>query len=299
MLSSSGTPPETTDPIEKFLSNVHPGNEILWEKTAKQLEELGVDDIRDIQFLKETDLIPLLKPVQARKLLAKVQDMDFTQQSKACTPKPHSPSSMESLSAESSHEQGPHSDCELDISGRVKQMGISSKEADRKWLNSFIAPWDRFSPGLRVACSQKRPTHSERLDMVRKLCEAISLYTRLPGRAALRDIAKKIESKYPESFQDCVPSVDEEGKTVMKVVVSGSDSLALQLENGMVNHYSRGHKSLKRKFYQMVEGDKEDDLPKTTDTTKRAKSGGRLPDSYGCFLWQPEQRKVRRMIHKN
>ena len=60
---------------------------------------------------------------------------------------------------------------------------------DENWVSSFIVPWDRVSPGLRLASShKKRPKHSERLDMVRKVCEAISVYTQLPGRAALRDI---------------------------------------------------------------------------------------------------------------
>ena len=129
-MSSSGTP-ETKGPIEKFLDKVFPGNEILCERTVKQLEELGVNDVHDIQYLKETDLIPHLKPIQARKLLSKVQDMDFTRQSRACTPNLFSPPSMESLSAESGLEQGSRSDWELNVFSvkyAEQQAGGSSKE---------------------------------------------------------------------------------------------------------------------------------------------------------------------------
>ena len=89
---------------------------------------------------------------------------------------------------------------------------------------------------------------------------------------------------------DHMPSTDEQGKTVLKVIGSGSDSLALQLENAMVNHYSRGHKNLKTKLYHLADGDKEGDSPGLTGTSsKRAKCGGRLRDNYSCHLWQPEQ----------
>ena len=44
---------------------------------AEKLEDLGVKSIADIRLLKEDDLMPTLKPVQARKLLAVAQSSKF------------------------------------------------------------------------------------------------------------------------------------------------------------------------------------------------------------------------------
>ena len=92
----------------------------------------------------------------------------------------------------------------IHIVNRMLQLNIPShKPVDGNWVSTFVVPWERFAPGIRQACAQKkRPKHSDRLDMVRKVCEAVSLYTRLPGRAALQNIARKVVSQYPESFKD-------------------------------------------------------------------------------------------------
>ena len=197
---SSGTPPESRSPIQKYLEQISPQDLILCQRTAKHPEDLGVDSVPDIGYLKETDLVPaVLKPVQARKLLSS-QGKDATgPRSSVC-----SISSMESLSSNLSLEGEQHSYCEQNASVEHSEPQASgSSTADGNWVSTFVVPWERFAPGIRQACAQKkRPKHSDRLDMVRKVCEAVSLYTRLPGRAALQNIARKVVSQYPESFKD-------------------------------------------------------------------------------------------------
>lgn len=132
---------------------------------------------------------------------------------------------------------------------------------------TYDVPWHKMPPNLMLALSEKkRPKPKERRELVRIVIDnVLSKECGRPGRAKLREIAKKIVEQYPCSFQD-----RELNGT--KVIGTGYDALFIQLENRLEN--------IRRPF--------------TFSSTKRPAEGedtvrkkSTLSDRYGCVEWQP------------
>jgi len=125
-------------------------------------------------------------------------------------------------------------------------------------------PWHKMPPNLMLAISErKRPKSKERRELVTD--DVLSKGHGRPGRAKVREIAKKIVEQYPCSFQD-------RKLNGIKVVGTGYDGLFIQLENGLEN--------ISRPF--IFSSTKR---PAESEDAVSRKST--LSDHYGCVEWQP------------
>lgn len=128
-------------------------------------------------------------------------------------------------------------------------------------------PWHKMPPNLMLALSEKkRPKPKERRELVRIVIDDVLSKGRgRPGRAKLREIAKKIVEQYPCSFQDREINGN-------KVIGTGYDALFIQLENRLEN--------ISRPFTFSSTT-----RPAESEDAVRRKST--LSDRYGCVEWQP------------
>ncbi|CAK8690878.1 uncharacterized protein LOC143465988 [Clavelina lepadiformis] len=162
------------------------------------LESLGVENKKDLIYVSEKDILPVLKPVQARKLITSWKqddDHDYSDSSK------------------------------LDVSNvsDTSEVSSSSTTDSLDWIYRFDIPWNDFPQGLLQSCENFRvPDPLLRLEMVRVLVDAIFMKTKRPVRRELSTIAYQIVSKYPQSFKDEVDGI---------TIGTGHESLTSQLSD--------------------------------------------------------------------
>ncbi|XP_073327066.1 uncharacterized protein [Pagrus major] len=141
--------------------------------------------------------------------------------------------------------------------------------SDNSWHFKFQIPWQKIpSEIIRKLERGKRPTKSDRLEIIRLIVSEILTMCPTPGKKHISEIARKMTKAYPVAFTDVI-----EGE----VVGSGYDSLTKQMVS-RVDNLKRGNTSLSLKRQSISNSEGED-----TPTQKK-----RL-DTYGCTNWQPTQ----------
>ncbi|XP_048853978.1 uncharacterized protein LOC125721875 [Brienomyrus brachyistius] len=191
------------DSIRSSITKVLPDlSALILEIVLETLQSLGVETSEDLQFISETDLNSVLRPVQARKLLAAwkqtTPNMEISSQASIS-----SPSSCSSFSA------SPSPIYSLD------------------WVDNFRIPSEDFPEDL-IQCLQreKRPKPRLRREMIRIIVKEMMKACASPSRRASTEIAKKLVAMYPKSLQDVI-----EGE----VVGQGYHSLVKQIQARIEN----------------------------------------------------------------
>lgn len=243
-----------------------------------KLEELGVSDAQDLQFVGEVDLVGLIKPIQIRKLLRSWNADSLN--SKALQPvfdvgyttsyvEIEDPSCSTSLLAPLYEKIIPNA--QLSSSSMVSSSisPICNKSSINASFADFIIPWEKFPFEIKEACEKNvRPMKKHLLQMIRVLVAEIRKINRNPGRAVIRTIVQKIVNEYPNSFQEKIGD---------SVVAGGCMSLIKRVENGIENNNrTKGNFAL---ITALNENDADEPPVKRKKTIK---------DSYGCVNWQPE-----------
>lgn len=188
--------PEMTDSEQTFLhtriTEVLPDlPEVAKDNLEETLQSLGVETYDDFQFIEEADLLSVLRPIQARKLLSawKLRYQRPERSSSSIDALPVPPVSLQSFSPR----------CSSSTSSNTSQS------PDIDWVDSFMIPWDKFPEELMQSLERgKRPSPRMRNKMVRILvCEMMGI-TPCPSKRNSTEIAKKVVAKYPKSFQDII-----------------------------------------------------------------------------------------------
>ncbi|XP_056623445.1 uncharacterized protein LOC130436632 isoform X2 [Triplophysa dalaica] len=110
------------------------------------LKSLGVDTPEDFRFLQESDLVAVLRPIQARKFISVLKE---TTQISETPRQQHCPSQGSVLSQSSS-----------------SSSSRTSSPLSVKWVDSFEVPWKNFPEELMQALErQKRPSPQLRREM--------------------------------------------------------------------------------------------------------------------------------------
>ncbi|XP_053087514.1 uncharacterized protein LOC117596398 [Pangasianodon hypophthalmus] len=144
-----------------------------------------------------------------------------------------------------------------------------SQQYDSSWHFRFEIPWKKMpSAIIRKLETGKRPTKSERLQIIRLIVSETLTICPTPGKKHISEIARKMVKAYPVAFRDV---------TEGEIVGSGYDSITKQMMS-RVDNLRRGTSSLflKRQATGTSEGE---------DTPPRR----RRLDTYGCINWQPVQ----------
>ncbi|XP_077089991.1 uncharacterized protein LOC143741615 [Siphateles boraxobius] len=238
------------------------------EPLLEALGELGVQEREDIKYVQESDLLPILKPVEARRLLScfkSTSQSDVSESpssnrlssNKACD----SPDEMSLSGAYSSASSN-------SVLTSSSSVGFEPHQLpDNSWHYSFEIPWKKMpSEIIGKLETGTRPTKSERLEIIRLIVSEILTICPTPGKKHISELARKMAKAYPGAFRDVI-----EGE----IVGSGYDSVIKQMIS-RVDNVRRGNTSLslKRQAVSNSEGE---------DTPCRKK---RL-DTYGCLNWQP------------
>ncbi|XP_060924476.1 uncharacterized protein LOC132998747 isoform X2 [Limanda limanda] len=247
------------------------------EPLLERLQELGVEDLQDLSYLQESDLLSVLRPIEVRKLLSPLKK---TSQQDVLDSPPSNQSNEQFSRASTSASPVTQSD-EMHLSGGCSSATASSPRStssssmditprrlsDNSWHFKFPVPWQKIpSEIIRKLEKKKRPTKTERLEIIRLIVSEIVTVCPTPGKKHISEIARKMTKAYPAAFTDVI-----EGE----VIGSGYDSLTKQMLS-RVDNLKRGNTSLslKRKVISSSEGE---------DTQPQKK---RL-DTYGCINWQP------------
>ncbi|KAG9276085.1 hypothetical protein AMEX_G8349 [Astyanax mexicanus] len=191
------------------------------------LQTLGVESIEDLNYIQEADLVNVLRPVEARKLIARVKALCECYEND-----PSSPLSSSSSTASSA----PH---------RLAPV-------ENNWHFTFELPWSKMPSGImRKLQNKERPTGRERREMIRLVVGEVLTICPTPGKKHFDAIARKIVQAYPLSFKDVI-----EGQ----VVGSGFDSLTKQLQS-RADNLKRGKTSLSLKRQASSTSEEGEDVP--------------------------------------
>ncbi|XP_034545095.1 uncharacterized protein LOC117816833 isoform X2 [Notolabrus celidotus] len=215
------------------------------EIVLEALQSLGVETSEDLQFINETDLDCVLRPVQARKLLAAW---------KKTTPNSEI-SSQASISSPSS--------CSTFSASPLPSCPMSSLN----WVDNFKIPCENFPEDL-MQCLQreKRPKPRLRREMIRIIVKEMMKACASPSRRASTEIAKRLVAMYPNSLQDVI-----EGD----VVGQGYHSLVKQMQARIEN--------MKRSFTPVIQKRKRRGSDDTDEVPPEKRAT--IQDTYGCIKW--------------
>ena len=175
-------------------------------------DDLGVLGENDLKLIKEADLLPILKPIQARKIIQywkneaqpEVFEDNIEKESTSCD------DTLMALSSNSSA-------CSSGSSSNRRI--IPAEQSD--WDFRFEIPWNSFPKSLLDACDhKKKPEKRHRLEMVRIVVDAIHKVCAYPKLKNIEKIAYRIISRYPNSFKDEIDGI---------VIGSGLESLTTQI----------------------------------------------------------------------
>ncbi|XP_035999502.1 uncharacterized protein LOC118564740 isoform X2 [Fundulus heteroclitus] len=197
------------------------------EIVLEALQSLGVETTEDLQFINETDLDSVLRPVQARKLLAAWKQTTL-----------NSEISQASISSPSSFSASP-------------SPSPSHPRPSFDWVDNFKIPCENFPEGL-MQCLQrgKRPKPRFRREMIRIIVKEMMKACASPSKRASTEIAKRLVAMYPNSLQDVI-----EGD----VVGQGYHSLVKQIQ-ARVENVKRSSSPMIQKR-KTVESDDTDEVP--------------------------------------
>ncbi|XP_056599279.1 uncharacterized protein LOC130417623 isoform X1 [Triplophysa dalaica] len=213
------------------------------------LKSLGVDTPEDFRFLQESDLVAVLRPIQARKFISVLKE---TTQISETPRQQHCPSQGSVLSQSSS-----------------SSSSRTSSPLSVKWVDSFEVPWKNFPEELMQALErQKRPSPQLRREMVRIVIAAMMKVCACPSRKNLTEVAKIMVAKYPKSLQDVIEE---------SVIGPGYYSLVKQFQTRVENARRTSTPKIKKRVHDSDEFDTEEATPE-----KRAV----VQDTYGCVNWE-------------
>ncbi|XP_062399830.1 uncharacterized protein LOC134089403 [Sardina pilchardus] len=244
------------------------------------LQSLGVETTEDFHFLQEADLASVLRPIQARRLVAAWK---LTIQS----PETHSQSAISpSVSPFTSptSTRSSHSPC----------PSPSNRIRTADWVDSFQIPWAKFPEDLMQCLERgKRPSPRLRREMIRIIVSAMMNACTSPSKLESTEVAKRIVAKYPQSLKDVI-----EGE----VVGAGYHSLVKQLQARIDNVKRSSTPRIKRRKRESGDSDT-DEIP--------AEQRAVVQDTYGCIKWnmkfmpvsetlesQQEKRDKMKMLHE-
>ncbi|CAI5687008.1 unnamed protein product [Oreochromis niloticus] len=215
---------------------------------VETLQSLGVETTEDFDFVQESDLMSVLRLIQARKLVAAWKKNSQSTEI-------HIQSSLSSSTSPTS------SSVSLSPSpGRVLAV--------LDWVDSFQIPWDKFPEALLQCLERgKRPAPKLRREMIRIVASEMMKVSASPSKQASTEVAKKLIAKYPQSLQDVI-----EGD----VVGSGYHSLVKQLQARIEN--------VKRSSTPRIKKRKECSDDSLTDEVPAEKKAA-VQDTYGCIKW--------------
>ncbi|XP_049436833.1 uncharacterized protein LOC125891522 [Epinephelus fuscoguttatus] len=249
------------------------------EPFLEHLQDLGVEDLQDLSYLQESDLLSVLRPVEFRKLLSLLKK---TSQQDVLDSPPSNQSNEQFSTASTSASPVTQSD-EMPLSGGYSSATASSPRStssssmditprrlsDNSWHFKFQIPWQKIpSEIIRKLETRKWPTKSKRLEIIRLIVSEILTVCPTLGKKHISEIARKMTKAYPVAFTDVI-----EGE----VVGSGYDSLTKQMVS-RVDNLKRGNTSLSLKRQVISSSEGEDTPPQK-----------RRLDTYGCINWQATQ----------
>ncbi|KAF4099017.1 uncharacterized protein LOC131529002 [Onychostoma macrolepis] len=233
------------------------------------LQNIGVETVDDMKLVQKDDLAGVLKPIQARKLLAHVNSVfsasgrlkmeeyfPVSPQTIITTPRvSSSPSPNSSLPVTSPGSFSTPTSSQSDTDSTHSATRLSSD-----WHYNFKIPWDMLPAVLRKKLdNQEQPTARE---MIRIISGEILAICQKPLKKHLNEIARKMVLEYPKSLKDVIED---------EVVGSGHDSLTKQLQC-RVDNYKRNETLNKRNSTPA------DDTSTVPENKKKRK------DSYGCIV---------------
>nr|XP_055051537.1 uncharacterized protein LOC129437435 [Misgurnus anguillicaudatus] len=214
------------------------------------VRQFGFTDI-DTQ---EADLASVLRPIQARRLVAAwkqtIQSPETHSQSAV------SPSVSPLTSSNSTH------------SSLSPCTSTSNLIRTADWVDSFQIPWGTFPEDLMQCLERgKRPSPRLRREMIRIVVSAMMNTCASPSKLESTEVAKKIVAKYPQSLKDVI-----EGE----VVGAGYHSLVKQLQARIDNVKRPSASRIKRRKPETGDSDT-DEIP--------AEQRAVVQDTYGCIKW--------------
>uniref|UniRef100_A0AAY4B042 Uncharacterized protein n=1 Tax=Denticeps clupeoides TaxID=299321 RepID=A0AAY4B042_9TELE len=164
------------------------------------LKALGATTTDDLKYITEGDLLPVLKPIQARRLVAA-----WAHNGKCKTLPPHYTRSSTTTSSPSG----------------------SCTPFMPNWADSFEIPWQKLPEELVQNLErQKRPSARQRREMVRIVVSEMMKICKNPTKHNTTEIAKRMVAKYPKSLQDVIDG---------DVIGLGYHSLVKQLKSRVEN----------------------------------------------------------------
>ncbi|KAK6466265.1 hypothetical protein HHUSO_G36549 [Huso huso] len=244
--------------LNSHISSVLPNlTTCVLDSVLDTLKNLGVETLDDFRFVKDDDLLMVLKPIEVRKLLASFTvTCETTISSSPCS------SRTETSTISSPGCSFAQSCIELDES-------LSPLEAD--WFLRFEIPWEKLPTDLLYKLErQERPSPKQRREMIRLIINEVTGVCKRPSKKHLTDIARRIVAEYPKSLQDVI-----EGH----IVGSGYDSLVKQLQS-RADNVKRTQFSTPKRQFQHSSGSDTEEVP--------AKERALPQDTYGCINWDPE-----------
>ncbi|KAI5086458.1 solute carrier family 41 member 1 isoform X1 [Silurus meridionalis] len=218
------------------------------KSVVETLNSLGVSSPEDFRYVQEADLLPVLRPIQARKLVSAWSQIKVSSDSLL--------SSRDSCSGTQS------SSC----SSPSPTFGKASTVAS-DWADNFKIPWEKLPEALMQCLErQKRPTPRLRRDMVKIVVSEMMKICKSPSKQNSTAIAKKMVAKYPASLQDVIDG---------DIVGAGYHSLLKQIRN-RVENVKRTNVPKIRKRSRTEDSDTEE-IP--------AERKAAVQDTYGCVNW--------------
>lgn len=219
------------------------------ENVCEKLASLGVLATSDVEYIETKDIEEVLPIIQCRKLVQYFKEITQVKNSSITEEYNTQPSSSYIL---------------IDKSNPLVEKAKVIPVAPFDWAEKFEINWDDFPKEVLSACENKTRPHKKYLsEMVRMIASRIMKIDISPGRRNLRIIARKIVSKYPETFQDSV---------IESVIAGGVESLRNKIEECIDNKKRRA--PLAETFA----------LPEDMPQKKKRKTA---KESLGCINWQP------------
>ncbi|XP_047241096.1 uncharacterized protein LOC124880191 isoform X1 [Girardinichthys multiradiatus] len=291
---------DTQKDIRDALRAVLPGlsQEVL---TALEdvLENLSTTTTDDLQYITEGDLLPVLKPIQARRLVAA-----WAQNKQQCTashlhlvvPVQGTDNSLlekETLYINSyltllytdsmASSSGGASSCPQSVqssqsaaslsqpsSAAISSPSLSCSPVLPTWVDSFQIPWQKLPEELiQTLERQKRPSAPLRRQMVRIIVSEMMQICKNPTKRNTTEIAERMVSRYPKSLKDVIDG---------DVIGLGYHSLVKQLQARIEN--------VKRQYTPKITKRKAESDNDTDEIPAEQKAS--VQDTYGCVNWEPK-----------
>ncbi|RXN38228.1 hypothetical protein ROHU_001312 [Labeo rohita] len=221
------------------------------QSVVETLNSLGVSSPEDFRYVQEADLLPVLRPIQARKLVSAWSQIKESSDSL--------PSSRESSSGTQS------SSCSSSPSSTFGKASTVASD----WADNFKIPWEKLPEALMQCLErQKRQTPRLRRDMVKIVSEMMKM-CESPSKQNSTVIAKKMVAKYPASLQDVIDG---------DIVGAGYHSLLKQIQNRVEN--------VKRTNVQKIQKRSRTEDSDTEEIPAERRAA--VQDTYGCVNWNVE-----------